>query len=78
MTLCGRLDSWLAAPDLLLLPATRLLVSSSHRRLVTMESQGEVVSTYTSLHTAVTETINGYEAGTLTRSPEQLSQLLQL
>ena len=78
MTLSGRLDSWLAAPDLLLLPATRLLVSSSHRRLVTTESQGEVVRTYTSLHAAVMENSNGYEAGTLTRTPEQLSQLLQL
>ena len=29
--LSARLDSWLAAPDLLLLPATRLLVSSAHR-----------------------------------------------
>ena len=78
MTLSGRLDSWLAAPDLLLLPATRLLVSSAHRRLVTTESQGEVVRAYTSLHTAVMETSNGYEAGTLTRTPEQLSLLLQL
>jgi len=78
VTLSGRLDSWLAAPDLLLLPATRLLVSSAHRRLVATEAQGEVVSSYTSLHTAVMETSNGYEAGTLNKTPEQLSQLLQL
>ena len=37
-----------------------------------------VVRTYTSLHAAVMESSNGYEAGTLTRTPEQLSQLLQL
>ena len=37
-----------------------------------------VVRTYTSLHAAVMENSNGYEAGTLTRTPEQLSQLLQL
>ena len=78
VTLSGRLDSWLAAPDLLLLPATRLLVSSAHRRHVATQSQGEVVRTYTSLHTAVMETSNGYEAGILNKTPEQLSQLLQL
>ena len=78
MTLSGRLDSWLAAPDLLLLPATRLLVSSAHRRQVTTEAQGEVARVYTSLHRAVMDTSNGYEAGTLSKSPEQLSQLLQL
>ena len=37
-----------------------------------------VVRTITSLHAAVMENSNGYEAGTLTRTPEQLSQLLQL
>ena len=78
VTLSARLDSWLAAPDLLLLPATRLLVSSAHRRHVATQSQGEVVRTYTSLHTAVMETSNGYEAGILNKTPEQLSQLLQL
>ena len=78
MTLSSRLDSWLAAPDLLLLPATRLLVSSSHRRHVTQESQGEVVRVYTQLYVAVMEASNGYEAGTLSKTPEQLAQLLQL
>ena len=35
--LSARLDSWLAAPDLLLLPATRLLVSSAHRSTVNIK-----------------------------------------
>lgn len=78
LTIASRLDSWLAAPDLLLLPATRLLVSSSHRRQVTQLGHKQLVTVYTQLWTAVQLPSNGYEAGTLTKTPDQISQLLQL
>ena len=49
----ARLDNFLAAPDLVLLPATRLLLSSQHRRLVTSRAWAELANTYSNLHTAV-------------------------
>ena len=49
----ARLDNFLAAPDLVLLPATRLLLSSQHRRLVTSRACAELAKTYSSLYTAV-------------------------
>ena len=50
----ARLDNFLAAPDLVLLPATRLLLSSQHRRLLTSRASSELAKTYSNLHTAVT------------------------
>ena len=49
----ARLDNFLAAPDLVLLPATRLLLSSQHRRLVTSRACSELANTYNNLYTAV-------------------------
>jgi len=77
-SISSRLDSWLAAPDLLLLPPTRLLISSGHRRHVTQESHKQLAVVYSQLYAAVTTVSNGYEAGTLNKTPDQISQLLQL
>jgi len=74
----SRLDSLLSAPDILLLPATRLLLSSQHRRQVTQHAFKELLSVYTSLHTAVHDPANGYDPSLLSKTPEQISQLLQL
>jgi len=74
----SRLDSLLSAPDILLLPATRLLLSSQHRRNVTQHAFQELLSVYTSLHQAVSDPANGYDPSLLSKTPEQVSQLLQL
>ena len=76
--LSARLDNFLSAPDLVLLPATRLLLSSQHRRLVTSAASSQLAATYSSLYTAVTDTSNGYQPGLLTKTPEQVNKLLQL
>jgi len=74
----NRLDSLLSAPDLLLLPATRLLVSSQHRRLVTQHAFTHLHSVYSQLYTAVQDPANNYDRGILTRTPDQIAELLQL
>jgi len=74
----SRLDSLLSAPDILLLPATRLLLSSQHRRQVTQHAFKELLAVYTSLYKAVSEPSNGYDPSLLSKSPEQVSQLLQI
>jgi len=76
--LSARLDNFLAAPDLVLLPATRLLLSSQHRRLVTSQASAHLATSYASLHSAVTDQSNGYEVGVLSKTPEQVNKLLQL
>lgn len=73
-----RLDSLLSAPDILLLPATRLLLSSQHRRLVTQHAFSQLHAVYSQLYSAVQDSSNGYEAGLLTKNPDQIAQLLQL
>jgi len=76
----ARLDSLLSAPDILLLPATRLLLSSHHRKTVAAAAFKDVVSGYSQLHGAVMDPSQGYENPTalLTKSPQQVAQLLQL
>ena len=49
-----------------------------HRRHVTQESHKQLAVVYSQLYAAVTTVSNGYEAGTLNKTPEQISQLLQL
>ena len=68
----ARLDNFLAAPDLVLLPATRLLLSSQHRRLVTSRACSELANTYSSLHTAVINPGNPQSQSTLLSSPNLL------
>lgn len=77
-TVVTRLDSLLSAPDILLLPATRLLLSSQHRKQVTQYAFSQLHKVYSSLYTKVQDPTNGYEQGILTRSPEQIKVLLQL
>jgi hypothetical protein len=50
LTVASRLDSLLTAADLFLLPATRMLVSSQHRKSIRNASSAEVLRTYTSLY----------------------------
>eukprot|EP00092_Neocalanus_flemingeri_P014840 GFUD01016021.1.p1 GENE.GFUD01016021.1~~GFUD01016021.1.p1 ORF type:complete len:631 (+),score=243.67 GFUD01016021.1:52-1944(+) len=78
LSCASRLDSLLSAPDILLLPATRLLLSSQHRRQVTQHAFKELLSVYSSLHTAVSDPTNGYDPSLLSKTPDQVSQLLQL
>jgi len=77
-TVVTRLDSLLSAPDILLLPATRLLLSSQHRKQVTQYAFSQLHKVYSSLYTAVQDPTNGYEQGILTRSPDQIAVLLQI
>lgn len=77
-TSMAKLDNLLGAPDLFLLPSTRLLVSSQHRKRVRVGSNQELLAAYTLLHQAIVDEKNGYEAGILNKSPEQIKQLLQL
>jgi len=72
----SRFDSLLAAPDLFILPSTRLLVSSQHRKCVRVGSHQELVKSYAFLHQAVNDPSNGYEPGTLTKTNQQVQQLL--
>jgi len=74
----ARLDSLLSAPDILLLPATRLLLSSQHRRQVTEYAFKELLLVYSLLFKAVKEPVNGYDASLLSKSPDQVAQLLQI
>jgi len=74
----SRLDSLLAAPDILLLPATRLLLSSQHRKFVVQHAFKELLVVYESLYRAVRDSKNGYDPTMLSKSPEQVMQLLQL
>jgi len=75
----SKLDSLLSAPDILLLPATRLLLSSQHRSTVTQYAFLELVSVYTLLYTAVSLPANGYtDQVQLHRTPDQVKQLLQI
>jgi len=76
----SRLDSLLSAPDILLLPATRLLLSSAHRKTVASASFKEVVSSYRQLYQAVNDPKHKYEnpSAILTKTPDQVALLLQL
>jgi len=73
-----RLDSLLSAPDILLLPATRLLLSSQHRHLVIQHSFSQLHAVYTQLYTAMEDPSNGYDVSLLTKTPDQIIHLLQL
>lgn len=74
----NRLDSLLSAPDILLLPATRLLLSSQHRKQVTVAAFSDVGEVYRQLYTAVRDPSNGYEATALHRTPQMIDQLLNI
>jgi len=74
----SRLDNLLSAPDLFVLPSARLLVSSQHRKYVKTASHQELHKYYTLLYQAVSHPKNGYEPATLTKTPDQIKQLLHL
>jgi len=76
----SRLDSLLSAPDILLLPSTRLLLSSAHRKSIAAAAFKEVVSSYRQLYQAVNDPNHKYDnpASILTKTPDQVALLLQL
>ena len=74
----ARMDSLLSAPDILLLPATRLLLSSQHRKQVTQHAFTRLHEVYLQLYKAVQDPANGFQVGLLPRSPEQIATLLQI
>merc|ERR1719220_2926535 len=74
----SRLDSLLSAPDILLLPATRLLLSSQHRRQVTQHAFTRLHEVYLQLYKAVQDPSNAFQQGLLPRSPDQIAALLQI
>ena len=74
----ARMDSLLSAPDILLLPATRLLLSSQHRKQVTQHAFTRLHEVYVQLYKAVQDPANGFQVGLLPRSPEQIATLLQI
>ncbi len=51
----SKFDSLLVAPDVFLLPQTRLLVSSAHRKNVTRRSLEVTAASYAQLYHAVVE-----------------------
>jgi len=74
----ARMDSLLSAPDILLLPATRLLLSSQHRKQVTQHAFTRLHEVYQQLFNAVQDPSNAYQQGLLPRSPDQIAALLQI
>ncbi len=75
-----KFDGFLVAPDVFLLPQSRLLVSSAHRKSITRRSLEVVAASYAQLYQAVTGEGSGYvDAATLMpKTPEQVQLLLQL
>jgi len=74
----ARMDSLLSAPDILLLPATRLLLSSQHRKQVTQHAFTRLHEVYLQLYKAVQDPTNAFQPGLLPRSPDQIAALLQI
>lgn len=74
----ARMDSLLSAPDILLLPATRLLLSSQHRKQVTQHAFTRLHEVYVQLYKAVQDPTNAFQPGLLPRSPDQIATLLQI
>jgi len=74
----SRLDHLLSGPDLFILPSARLLVSSQHRKTLRQGSHAELVKAYTTVYQAVQDPKNGYESGTIPKTPDQVKQLLQI
>jgi hypothetical protein len=76
----SRFDSFLAAPDAFLLPQARLLVSSSHRKMVSRRSLEVVAASYAQLYHAVVDAKNQYDnpLSLVPKSPDQVKLLLQL
>jgi len=74
----ARMDSLLSAPDILLLPATRLLLSSQHRKQVTQHAFTRLHEVYVQLYKAVQDPTNAFQPGLLHRSPDQIAALLQI
>ena len=74
----ARMDSLLSAPDILLLPATRLLLSSQHRKQVTQHAFTRLHEVYVQLYKAVQDPANAFQPGLLPRSPDQIAALLQI
>ncbi len=54
----SKFDSFLVAPDVFLLPQTRLLVSSAHRKNVARRSLEVVAASYAQLYHAVVDDPN--------------------
>ena len=52
----SKFDSFLVAPDVFLLPQTRLLLSSAHRKSVARRSLEVTAASYAQLYHAVVET----------------------
>ena len=79
-TFLTKFDSFLVAPEVFLLPQSRLLISSGHRKSVTKRSLEVVAASYGQLYSAVTDAKNGYDNANalMPKTPEQVKLLLQL
>ena len=75
-----KFDAFLVAPDVYLLPQSRLLSSSSHRKGVTKRSLEVVAASYAQLFTAVYDQSKGIEnpSALMPKTPDQVKLLLQL
>lgn len=73
-----KLDGYLSAPDHLMLPHTRLLLSSSFRRTLHQRTAEALSSIYVKLHSLVHNPMNGYTdpSALLPRDPETVKNLL--
>nr|XP_045615551.1 conserved oligomeric Golgi complex subunit 6-like [Procambarus clarkii] len=73
-----KLDGFLAAPDHLMLPHTRLLLSSSFRRTLQQRTAEAITSVYTKLYVIVHDPSHGYNDPSclLPRDPETVKTLL--
>jgi hypothetical protein len=76
----AKFDGFLVAPDVFLLPQSRLLVSSAHRKSVTRRSLEVVAASYGQLYQAVTFESSGYAdpPALMPKTVEQVQLLLQL
>lgn len=79
-TFLNKLDSFLVAPDTLLLSQARLLVSSNHRKTMAKRSLQVIAASYRQLYEAIMNPKNGYAnpESWMNKTPEQVDLLLQL
>ncbi|XP_053634086.1 conserved oligomeric Golgi complex subunit 6 [Cherax quadricarinatus] len=73
-----KLDGFLAAPDHLMLPHTRLLLSSNFRRTLQQRTAEAITSMYSKLYALVHDPNHGYNdpSSLLTREPDTVKNLL--
>ncbi|KAG7156308.1 Conserved oligomeric Golgi complex subunit 6-like [Homarus americanus] len=74
----SKLDGFLAAPDHLMLPHTRLLLSSNFRRTLQQRTAEAITSVYAKLHAIVHDPNHGYSdpSSLLPRDPDTVKTLL--